>query len=428
MVPGRLHPAAVSASVAAVLASQPRIMARRRPARWRSGYHWDFPVSLSTEPVLTAGYASQQDLDRQRNAFLSSSPPLDVAPPLRFLLASGPDGDHLILNAHHAAFDGLSCLRLMRDVAARYESHLPTPEATCAPTPFPAAAPGPATWPAPAHASSSSAPPLDPWWGRGATTGSARERPSGPARGLGRAARVAPGLEAEPGLPGYGGHLVTWDGLTVIDSLRRDGVSVNDLLIAALMITISEWNRARGGGDMMKITMPVGDKAQAGPDGLWANLSRLTTIAARVPAGARPADVIAEVARQTRAAKEDTGPQLDLASRALVAAPLPVAVKNILLRLALRVAGPLFCDTSLVSNLGVAGALAFGATPAEQVWFSTSAHMPRGLSLGAVTAGGALRLTFRYRRALMSGSDAAEFGAMYAKALDQFSGQEPVRR
>jgi hypothetical protein len=82
----------------------------------------------------------------------------------------------------------------------------------------------------------------------------------------------------------------------------------------------------------------------------------------------------------------------------------------------------------LVSNLGVAGALAFGATPAEQVWFSTSAHMPRGLSLGAVTAGGALRLTFRYRRALMSGSDAAEFGAMYAKALDQFSGQEPVRR
>jgi NRPS condensation-like uncharacterized protein len=239
---------------------------------------------------------------------------------------------------------------------------------------------------------------------------------------------VAPGLEAEPGLPGYGAHLVTWDGLTVIDSLRRDGVSVNDLLIAALMITISEWNRARGGGDLIKITMPVGDKAQAGQDGQWANLSRLTTIAARVSTGALPADVIADVASQTAAAKEHAGPQLDFASRALAAAPLPVAVKNILLRLALRVAGPLFCDTSLVSNLGVAGALAFGATPAEQVWFSTSAHMPRGLSLGAVTAGGALRLTFRYRRALMSGSDAAEFGAMYAKALDQFSGQEAVRR
>ncbi len=72
--------------------------------------------------------------------------------------------------------------------------------------------------------------------------------------------------------------------------------------------------------------------------------------------------------------------------------------------------------------------LTFGATPATEVWFSTSAHMPRGLSLGAVTAGGALRLTFRYRRALMSGTDAAEFAATYAKALDQFAGQEAVRR
>jgi len=194
------------------------------------------------------------------------------------------------------------------------------------------------------------------------------------------------------------------------------------------MITISEWNRARGSGDGIKITMPVGDKTQAGQEGQWANLSRLTTIAARVPAGARPADVIADVTSQTRAAKEHTGPQLDLASRALAAAPLPVTVKYMLLRLALRVAGPLFCDTSLVSNLGVAGTLAFGPMPAEQVWFSTSAHMPRGLSLGAVTAGGALRLTFRYRRALMSGSDAGEFGAIFAKVLDQFSGEEAVRR
>src|SRR5215475_5727201 len=71
MVPGRLDPAAVNASVAAVLASQPRIMAIRRPARWRSGYHWEFPVPLGTEPVLAASYAGQEDLDRRRNAFLS---------------------------------------------------------------------------------------------------------------------------------------------------------------------------------------------------------------------------------------------------------------------------------------------------------------------------------------------------------------------
>ncbi|HEX2322137.1 MAG TPA: hypothetical protein VHJ18_24410 [Streptosporangiaceae bacterium] len=426
VVPGRLDPAAVSASVAAVLASQPRIMARRRPAVWRRGYHWEFPVPLGTEPVLTASYAGQEDLDRRRDAFLSSSLSLDVAPPLRFLLASGPDGDHLILNAHHAAFDGLSCLRLMREVAGQYGPAVAGGQAMAIPPPMPDADP------APLAASGSprpATPPLNPCWGQDPSKGSAGETSvSAARRKFGRAARIAPGLEAEPRLPGYGAHLVTWDGLTVTNSLRRDGASINDLLIAALMITISEWNRARGSGDGIKITMPVGDKAQAGPEGQWANLSRLTTIAARVPAGARPADVIADVASQTRAAKEHTGPQLDLASRALAAAPLPVTVKYMLLRLALRVAGPLFCDTSLVSNLGVAGPLAFGPMPAEQVWFSTSAHMPRGLSLGAVTAGGALRLTFRYRRALMSGSDAGEFGAMFAKVLDQFSGEEAVRR
>jgi NRPS condensation-like uncharacterized protein len=409
-VPGRLDPAATSASVSEVLASQPRIMARRRPAWWQRGYRWEFPVPPGADPVLIAGYASPDDLDRQRDAFLSTSPSLASAPPLRFLLASGPGGDHLILNAHHAAFDGLSCLRLMREVAAAYGLHVPGAAA-------PARRPG--------SANTEPAPPLDARTRRPAEPVS---RPRAGRHGFGTSARIVPGSGAGRSLPGYGAHLVTWDGLAVSESLRREGLSVNDLLISALMITIAEWNHARGGGDRIKITMPVGEKGQAGRHGQWANLSRLATISARVPAGARPADLIADVASQTTAAKEHAGPQLDLASRVLAAAPVPVTVKNMLLRSALRVAGPLLCDTSLVSNLGVVETLAFGATPATQLWFSTSAHMPRGLSLGAVTAGGVLRLTFRYRRALMSGSDAASFGATYAKALDQFARHEAVCR
>jgi NRPS condensation-like uncharacterized protein len=409
-VPGRLDAAAISAAVSAVLASQPRIMARCRRVSWQRGYRWEFPAPLGCEPVLAAGCADQEDLDRQRDAFLSTSPPLAVAPPLRFLLASGTDGDHLILNAHHAAFDGLSCLRLMHEVASAYESHEGSGRTSLR-------QPAPADRD-PAQVAQSGRLPL---------AGSAGE-PGATTRWPRKIARIAHGSGADRSLPGYGAQLVTWNGLAVTESLRREGLSVNDLLIAALMITISDWNQSRGGGDLMRITMPVGDKGQAGPGGRWANLSRLTTIAARVPAGARPADVIASVASQTRSAKQHAGPQLDLASRTLAAAPVPVAIKHMLLRSALRIAGPFFCDTSLVSNLGVAETLAFGATTATEVWFSTSAHMPRGLSLGAVTAGGALRLAFRYRRALMSGSDAAEFGAMYTKTLDQFAGQEAMSR
>jgi len=119
---------------------------------------------------------------------------------------------------------------------------------------------------------------------------------------------------------------------------------------------------------------------------------------------------------------------LGLALRILAAAPVPVACKQMILRTALRSAGSLICDTSLVSNLGQIEAPGFDAITATELWFSTSAHMPRGLSLGAVTAGGSLRLTFRYRRALFSASDAAEFAARYAKALDQVASPEAGQR
>jgi NRPS condensation-like uncharacterized protein len=429
-VPARLDPAMIRAAASDVLAAQPRIMARRRPASWRRGYHWEFPAPSRADLVLTVGYRSEEDLDGQRDEFLSRSPSLDLAPPLQFLHAWGSGGDFLMLNAHHAAFDGLSCLRLMRAVAAAYSSRIgedPAPSAAANRTPMGYRVSSD-------HRDGTSVFNLEAAHGAAGTAGHGREGGKGEVggwvgAGRGPAARISPGAGGDRSRPGYGAHLVSWDGLIVTESLRSAGLSVNDLLIAALMVTIGDWNHARRGSSApIKITMPVGDKNQAGSDGRWANLSRLTTISARVPQGAAPAGLIADVARQTRAAKEHSGAQLDLGSRALAAAPLPVAVKHMLLRIALTLAGPFLCDTSLISNLGVAGTLAFGATPATQVWFSTSAHMPRGLSMGVVTAGGVLRLTFRYRRALMSGADAAEFARMYVKVLDQFAGQEAVRR
>ena len=434
-VPGSLDESVLRASVQAVLAAEPRIRARRLPtSRWRRSYYWEFPPLADADPVRVTAYADQADLDRQRNAFLSQSPSLDASPPLQFLLASGPGGASLILNAHHACFDGLSCLRLLRSVAEEYgvieararagqAGHVTDPPAAAGVPPGHAA---PAT--RPASGPRSEGQPAD-------RQAPARHRraggeTAGPGQRRGGAiTRIAPGQDRAGSQPGYGVYLLTWDGLAVADALRSAGASVNDLLIAALMLTISEWNEARGARrGQIRITMPVGDQAQGGRDGQWANLSRLTGVTARVPATATAGDLLAQVARQTRHAKGHPGPQVDLVSRALAAAPAPVAVKYLLLRTALRVAGPFFCDTSLVSNLGVIEAPAFGAARAEDVWFSTSAHMPRGLSLGAVTVGGQLRLTFRYRRALFRPADAAEFAGRYAKVLGQFAGREAAPR
>jgi NRPS condensation-like uncharacterized protein len=414
-IPGPLDESALRAGVQAVLAAEPRIRVRRlRASRWRRSYYWEFPPVHDIDPIRFSTYADEADLDRQRDEFLSQSPSLDTSPPLRFLLASGPGGASLILNAHHACFDGLSCLRLLRSVACEYgtaERGTRAAQDSLVTGPVPAAAPTAAR----------------------AAAGLAGTGPAARLSGRrgGMITRIAPGHDLSRGRsqPGYGVHLLTWDGLAVTDSLRSAGASINDLLIAALMLTIREWNESRRPGrGQIRITMPVGDPAQGGGDGQWANLSRLAAVTGRVTSGTAAEELLGEVTRQTRYAKDHPGPQVDLVSRALAALPVPVAVKHAALRTALRVAGPLFCDTSLVSNLGVIEAPAFGAATAADVWFSTSAHMPRGLSLGAVTVGGRLRLAFRYRRCLFRAADAAEFAGRYAKVLDQVAGREVAPR
>ena len=159
------------------------------------------------------------------------------------------------------------------------------------------------------------------------------------------------------------------------------------------------------------------------------NLSRLTAVTARPPApGGDVRALVADVAAQTLAAKNRRGPQVEPLSRALAAPWCPVAVKHRLLRLGLRTAGPLVCDTSLVSNLGIAAdPPRFGPAPVTHMWFSTSAHMPRGLSLGAITLDGKLHLCLRYRHALFSEPAATRFADAYASALSDITSQEVER-
>jgi NRPS condensation-like uncharacterized protein len=396
-----LDETALRAAVSAVLAAEPGIRARQAAGGgWRPGYSWEFPQAADGDPVQVASYADQAGLARLRSRLISQSPPLRTSPTLRFLLAKGTQGDVLILNAHHARFDGLSCLRLLSDVAASYTERTGNHDDSAS---RPAAAQRPAE-------------------------GTGQPPPEPPARTrAGRITRVA--SQRDPGsagsLPGYGAYLSTWGGLAAARRGRAGGYSVNDLLITALMVTISEWNESLGArSDLIAITMPVGEPSQAGAAGEWANRSRLTKVTARVPPGTAAAGLLADVASQTRYAKQHPGAQVDLFSRTLTAAPVPVAVKQVLLRTTLRVAGPFACDSCLISNLGVVPAVRFGPAGAARIWFSTSAHMPRGLSLGAVTTGDELRLTFRYRLALFSDAAAESFACRYVGILDRIAGRD----
>ena len=399
-VPGNLDARALRDATAAALATQPRALVRRAPGAWWQRYAWEVPEQPDCDPVTTAAWAGEDELARVRARFLSAAPALRSSPPLRILLAAGPDEDRVILNAHHAALDGLSSLELLRSIAGHY--------------------PGGAAADPPAHPD----PPREV----------PPAQPAGLARGVperarqGRATRIAadraPGRAA--GLPGYG--FVLLPGRAVPAGHRPGGGTVNDVLIAGLVLAIARWNSTHGRpSGLIRITMPVNARPQ-GQAGAAGNLSRLTTVSVPAPPdGSDPADpadldgLVAGVAAQTRPAKRQAGPQVDPASRALAAAWWPPAAKRGLLRLALRTAGPLLCDTSLVSNLGVVGPPRFGAATVTDMWFSTSAHMPRGLSVGAVTLGGRLHLCLRYRHALFSEPAAARFAETYSAALSDIT-------
>ena len=400
---GHLQPDLLRSAVSATLAGLPAARARRAAGPWwHAGYTWEFPPETDADPVSISDWRTEAELDSARARFLAAAPALDRSPPLRLLLARGPEWDSLILNAHHAAFDGRSCLRLLYLIADRYGALRP-PEA-----PADSAAPASAHPDPPRRAGT---------WPTAASTSAQTRLPV--------TARIAPQHEGGR-MPGYGVAMLAWPGVPAVPGPPNEpGATVNDLLIAALAQTIIRWNAARHRRpERVRLTMPADTRPPGRGDELG-NLSRLCTITVDPLRTARPADLIAYTAKQTRKAKSQPGPQVGPALAAVGRAPLPAPVKRGLVRLALRWLGPLACDTSLLSNLGNLTDLpGFGMLSPTRMWFSTSAHMPRGLSVGAVTADGRLALCFRYRRALFDDAAAGEFAAEYAAALATLS--EPV--
>jgi arabinofuranan 3-O-arabinosyltransferase len=384
-LPGHLDESRLREAVAATLASQPATrvrLATRRP--WRPGLAWEVSPHADRDPISVMNWRSEEELDAARARFLAAVPPLDQSPPFRLLRARGPEWESLILNAHHAAFDGRSCLLLLGLIADSYSGRDAGP-------------------PAAGREDAADTP--------------GNERSRGPA--LRPAARIAP-CRGRGQAPGYGFRLLGWPSVPVVPQQETGPrATINDLLVAALAETVRRWNarpRERHPGRRIRISMPIDDRP-SGHDETLGNHSRLCTVTTEPAMSSRP-DLIADVAAQTREAKNRPGPQVSPAMAAITKAPLPAGVKRLLVRLAVRCLGPLAADTSLLSNLGtVTSPPRFGPLTPTRMWFSTSAHMPRGLSVGAVTVAGRLQVCFRYRHALLDDAAADAFAEEYAAVL-----------
>jgi hypothetical protein len=271
--------------------------------------------------------------------------------------------------------------------------------------------------------------------------------PGPPPRTRGRAAlpypvaRIAPERERRDRPDGYGLRLLPVPGIP-----RAPGATVNDTLIAALIATISRWNAAHRQGPGAKTGAITGVKAGAitgairitvpvnvrdpGQRGVTGNHSRIATVTAdpRTAAGDLSA-LLAEVTRQTSALRQ--APRRRASAGTLGRAPgwCPVALKRLAVRFALRAIGPVVCDTCMLTNLGnVADPPWSGYHGPVRMALSGPAHMPRGLSVAALTADGQLRLGFRYRHALFDDAAAARFAAAFAATLAELTSGAGPRR
>lgn len=418
-VPFHLDQAAFRAAVLAALTASPRASARRvRPGLLSRSYYWERPAQFDVDPVSCSAFADERELTAQRDAFTAQSPPLDQSPVVRLLLASGPGGDCVILNGHHAAMDGSSWLELLRDIGRRYRSGQPPPAdqaesggttaravlalapATQPGRPLPET-PRPAADPLPARVGRSR-PAARTWLSRLPARIAAD---GGGQHGVGIQLTLLPGV---PRVPDPGGS--------------ADRPTLNDALVTALIVTVGRWNAGRGKPIRpVKVSVPV--NARTPGQQAAGNLSRLARVCAIPPAaGSSPADLLLEVAGQTRRARMPVGAQDRPEFRAVAGLWCPAPVKRWLLRAALRTVGPAICDTVMLTNLGrVDDPPDFGGQEPVTMAFSGTAQMPRGLSVAAITAGGCLQVSVRYNRRLVSAAAASRFAAEFGAALGELT-------
>jgi NRPS condensation-like uncharacterized protein len=356
--------------------------------------------TLERDPLEVVDCHDDDALDAARARLQSMVVPVTECPPLHVYLARHPAGDVLMLNVNHAASDGFGALRVLHSIARAYAGAAAHDE----PLDFLAVRDLPVR---PASTSVSAL---------ARSYRSAVER----LRDLrDRPARVAADQPSDH--PGCGFHLVALSAAqtrNVVD-IERWPTSTN-ILMAALHLTISEWNLRHGTspGRRMGVLVQANLRPARSHEHTVGNFSVTARMSTSPRERAGPATALEAITAQI-ARNQRTRTGIALIAGLERTGLLPLWAKQSIVVLQPLTANR-FVDTTVLCNLGwLREAPWFGPELGEPVelWFSTPARAPLSLCLGAVTVGGRLHLTFRYPHRLFSPAAARRFADLYLAQL-----------
>jgi NRPS condensation-like uncharacterized protein len=398
-VEGRIDAARLRAAIADAAATHP--MARAQLAQTRvtdMTYQWEIEEGPPDIELVEIDCDAGDDLVLAREQLLGRTPPLDNPGPFAVLLAHDARGDVVALNLHHAAGDGMSAVRLMASIARAYSGD---------------------DDPVPAHdplalrdVSAIAAPSIKDRLTRG------RAALDYLARGVTTPTRLA--RDGDSDRPGYGFAFMVLEAAEVeqLLCLRRNGATVNDVLLAGLAVTVRRWNEAHGtGAGAVYLMMPMNLRPPEWRDEVIGNFASYVSVRFAEGDHASLESAIPAAAAGTRRIKDGSigGLIIDLFGAPTM---LPAALKRRMADL-IPLSGNVVVDTAVLSNLGrISDPPRFGdAGEVREVWFSPPGRMPLGASLGVATLDGRLFVTLRYRHAQFGRAAAEEFLSMFKRVL-----------
>jgi NRPS condensation-like uncharacterized protein len=233
-------------------------------------------------------------------------------------------------------------------------------------------------------------------------------------------ARIAP--QGPRDQRGYGFTLLRLGSseLERVRSHRREGATVNDVLLAGLGVSIGRWNdRHDATAGPVSVMMPVNLRPAEWRCDVVGNFASYVSVRFAPRDRLDLSAAVSAARARTREIKRRDAAGLVVDLLELPTATLPTAVKR-RFQDPITLTGDRFVDTAVLSNLGrLEGVPRLGGTAGnvKEVWFSPPGRMPLGASLGAATYNDELFLCLRYRHALFDADGAAGFAAVLRDVL-----------